>query len=613
MIKVSIIISIYNPPLEALVRCLNSVYSQDIDSLEVVLINNGADESLFFTIRSYVKKYRNITKYYYFKENVGYSKAVNKGISLSEGMYLHIVDSDDFLLEDTESFLFSLAKNKDFIDIIFFGSMLYNEELQTYYTHFSEKTFQNIPVQLKNTIIRLDKDTINPLFFAIPSDIWAKFIKRDFIIDNSIKFREDMQICAPGVFYFEMLNKYPKVYITSKIKYIYCIGYKNSVVSSVASPDLKIYKSAITYSKAVENICELITNTTAKNILRRNHISHLISIYNRIADVNKRSFFYEVKKYAKHFDLNKLNFNLRLKKNFSMFKNDSYYIFFLKNKILRSYRLINNRFFIKRSKYYFFRDHFGCLLIKDSLLDIDSDFTISYAKRYTGRSDVNSLITKGSHYDHKVVNNILSRFDDNWLAIRIVKRFGDFAINKVKLSNDNELYIEGSLFFNKSIQYNGLEVRRKDTIKVIKGSQFSDYLKSLDFNTQIKEFLNFIDYIISNHYNKTTQLLDPECFDAIPDNFIFNNGKYYFVDKEYYLLGGVNLNFYIFIISFNMLSLTTNSRCLYLELIKKYNLENKYDEYLYKYIMMAFDISNNDLFTDPNIIAFARELKFPGL
>lgn len=92
--KVSIIIPIHN--VEAyLGQCLDSVLAQNYENIEVIMINDGSQDSSGEIAKTYLF---NEQWKYYETEGKGAAKARNYGINHATGEYLLFLDSDDYLL-----------------------------------------------------------------------------------------------------------------------------------------------------------------------------------------------------------------------------------------------------------------------------------------------------------------------------------------------------------------------------------------------------------------------------------------------------------------------------------------------------------------------------------
>ncbi|MDR0427699.1 MAG: glycosyltransferase family 2 protein [Dysgonamonadaceae bacterium] len=95
--KLSVIIVNYNVKY-FLEQCLHSVFKSihDLEAEVIVIDNNSSDNSVEY-LQSKFPEVHYITN----KENVGFSKANNQGIEISEGEYVLILNPDTVIAEDT--------------------------------------------------------------------------------------------------------------------------------------------------------------------------------------------------------------------------------------------------------------------------------------------------------------------------------------------------------------------------------------------------------------------------------------------------------------------------------------------------------------------------------
>ncbi len=95
--RISIIIPVYNAE-DYLDRCLDSVLDQSFMSFEVILVDDGSNDSSPLICDRYSatdSRFRTIHK-----KNGGVSSARNAGMNLAKGEYLMFMDADDALLPD---------------------------------------------------------------------------------------------------------------------------------------------------------------------------------------------------------------------------------------------------------------------------------------------------------------------------------------------------------------------------------------------------------------------------------------------------------------------------------------------------------------------------------
>lgn len=118
MIDLSIVIPIYNTPIPMLERCFASVGVWKNLTYEVLLIDDGSEES----VGSFCSQYANDHPAfrYLYKENGGVSSARNLGVGEAKGRYLTFVDADDLIFGETIEKHFPADEGADlmFFDIL---------------------------------------------------------------------------------------------------------------------------------------------------------------------------------------------------------------------------------------------------------------------------------------------------------------------------------------------------------------------------------------------------------------------------------------------------------------------------------------------------------------
>lgn len=105
--KASIIINSYNHKdytIQAIEECLNQDYQEEY---EVIIVDDGSTDGSVEVIREYSNRYPNVIKTYVMDRNDGVdilnfrtSNVRKKGIELSSGEYLLLIDGDDLITRD---------------------------------------------------------------------------------------------------------------------------------------------------------------------------------------------------------------------------------------------------------------------------------------------------------------------------------------------------------------------------------------------------------------------------------------------------------------------------------------------------------------------------------
>lgn len=171
MIKISIIIPVYNAE-KYLKKCIDSVINQNVESKEIILVNDGSIDNSQEIIDEYVAKYPDMIKAIK-QENAGQAVARNVGIENASGEFLAFLDSDDYLEENS----YQLALNKaecDDLDIVCFDYYeIINgkkEEKQHYF---------------------LNTDDVIRKYIVSETSPCNRIVKRKIFIDNNVRFLEN--------------------------------------------------------------------------------------------------------------------------------------------------------------------------------------------------------------------------------------------------------------------------------------------------------------------------------------------------------------------------------------------------------------------------------------
>jgi glycosyltransferase involved in cell wall biosynthesis len=108
--KISVIIPAYNHE-KYIIEAINSVLTQSYHDFEIIIVNDGSTDSTEQKILSIHDR----RIHYVSQENSGAHSAINRGISLSQGEYISILNSDDiYLPKRLEMCLNFLEKNTNY-------------------------------------------------------------------------------------------------------------------------------------------------------------------------------------------------------------------------------------------------------------------------------------------------------------------------------------------------------------------------------------------------------------------------------------------------------------------------------------------------------------------
>lgn len=118
MSSVSVIIPVYNSR-KYLKKCLDSVCSQSLEDIEIIILDDVSTDGSLDIIRSYEKEDSRI-KVISMDKNVGPGALRNIGIREANGDYIGFVDSDDYIESNMYLELYNKMRQND-VDIVTFG------------------------------------------------------------------------------------------------------------------------------------------------------------------------------------------------------------------------------------------------------------------------------------------------------------------------------------------------------------------------------------------------------------------------------------------------------------------------------------------------------------
>ena len=110
----SIIVPIYNVE-KYLNACLKCLENQDLQSIEVILIDDGSTDTSAAIAQRYAAKHAHF--YYHRQVNTGLAGARNAGVSKARGKYIAFLDSDDMVYRNTYKLMVDTleASGSDFV------------------------------------------------------------------------------------------------------------------------------------------------------------------------------------------------------------------------------------------------------------------------------------------------------------------------------------------------------------------------------------------------------------------------------------------------------------------------------------------------------------------
>ena len=243
---VSIIVPVYNTPVNYLEKCFNSILNQSYKNIEIIIVNDGSSKEITDFCNDFFRNYDNCKIIY--QENSGVSVARNNGIKNSSGSYISFIDSDDYIEENyIEEMLKKIYKNK--ADIIFTSAN----------KMYSNKKEKQIIKECNKDFLVCNKENkeFSPYNLDLMGTVWGKLYKKS-VIEN-IEFNSNLKIGEDIDFNFRVFN--------SNLKYLYINSYSYNYVINDKSVLRGFNLDKIeSYEKTLEAIKSYIENIKDKDI-----------------------------------------------------------------------------------------------------------------------------------------------------------------------------------------------------------------------------------------------------------------------------------------------------------------------------------------------------------
>ncbi len=285
MPKVSVIIP-FNNVENYIEECLNSVLSQTLDDIEIILINDASTDRTLEIVEGYLQKDSRI-KLININERKGQGFARNRGIEIATGEYIGFVDSDDFIEPDMFECLYNSAKTNN-TDISMCQVREYddiNENYITsdYYSLSCLSSFQNDVFSAEDT-----KNCILDINVAL----WNKIYKREYLNNIGEKFPEGF-IYEDLPFFFGTYLPAKRIQIVWKNLYSYRINRKNSTMQQFNN---KILDRLPMVSLTYEKLKQVPYLSDLKQKIQAWIINDLFHRYSLLKENYHKEFFFLMKK-----------------------------------------------------------------------------------------------------------------------------------------------------------------------------------------------------------------------------------------------------------------------------------------------------------------------------
>ena len=244
MTKLSVIMPVYNVG-KYLPMCLDSIVSQTLEDIEIICVNDGSSDESLSVLQQYKEKDSRII--IIDKKNEGSGVARNTALAIAQGEYIYFVDGDDWLDNNSVLEKLYLKAVEDNLDILIFGGLSCYENEGRIYKSKGGYSLKTVDKKYINKVF--SADDIKKDVFEFPSTAWTKLYRREFLIDNNIKFQL-IKVGQDQLPFFHSMILGERIEVINEFPYCY----RKNRVGSAMTVKKKKNHSPIYVTKAVEEL-----------------------------------------------------------------------------------------------------------------------------------------------------------------------------------------------------------------------------------------------------------------------------------------------------------------------------------------------------------------------
>lgn len=258
--KVSVVVPIYKVPEKYLRKCIESLISQSMKEIEILLVDDGSPDDCGKICDEYAANDERIVVIH--QKNKGLSGARNSGYEKATGEYLMFLDGDDFIDPQTCSIAYETAKEQN-VQIVFWDIITEYENSQK-----ENKTMTGAAKYFdREDCTQLQARVLD--FKGKIAQVFAKLIKKDLLDEHNITHVEHLKQGAEGLVFNIALFEYAQsAYYLDK--YLNHYIYNEQSISH--SPSEENYYFVLRCFEYIEDFIK-----SSKNCVQLEH-----NLYNRL-------------------------------------------------------------------------------------------------------------------------------------------------------------------------------------------------------------------------------------------------------------------------------------------------------------------------------------------
>lgn len=220
--SVSIIVPVYNAEA-TLHRCVESVLSQEYTDFQLILADDGSQDSSSAICDSFARLDSRVKVLH--KENSGVSDTRNQAISIAQGCYLQFLDADDWLTPNASKLLVRTAVENQ-CDLV----------VSDFYRVVGERVSPKGDIDEGGLLTREEYAAHmmeNPADFYY-GVLWNKLYRRDIIEEHHLRMNPAISWCEDFLFNLEYI-RHAQRFFALQVPIYYYVKTKGSLVNQGTS------------------------------------------------------------------------------------------------------------------------------------------------------------------------------------------------------------------------------------------------------------------------------------------------------------------------------------------------------------------------------------------
>lgn len=253
MKKISIIVPVYN--VEKYVeRCILSIVSQKvpISEYELIVVSDGSTDRSRDILQKLSEAYPVIQ--IVDKENGGLSSARNEGLRYATGEYIFFIDSDDWIAEDSLTFLLNWIKKYP-VDVLAFNVCEIDDN--------GNKTYLSSNLAPNDTRFKVEDYLVN---FTLRSSACMGLFSRNLFTNWRVKFKEGF-LSEDDDFIVHIFSHAKQIVCTDRLIYYYY--QRSNSISKGKETELKMISDKLIMQEELDNYIQLFNGRLREGLQRK--------------------------------------------------------------------------------------------------------------------------------------------------------------------------------------------------------------------------------------------------------------------------------------------------------------------------------------------------------